>query len=71
MIEEPEDRLAIGTEVEVSVFPNEKGYIYERGIDDGHTVYGVRFPHSVFPRNFIPTTVWHCEREALSSIKSK
>ena len=45
---------------------NATGYVYERGIDNGHRVYGVRLDEVAFPKNFVATVVWHCECEALA-----
>jgi hypothetical protein len=65
MIEELPDRLLIGTRVLVKELDT-PGYVYERGVTDGgHTIYGIRLDTVAFPKNFVATIVWHCEREEL------
>lgn len=44
------------------------GYIYERGIDRGHRVYGVRLDEVAWLKNFVATKVWHCESEGLKPV---
>ena len=46
------------------------GCIYESAIPigGGDRVYGVRLDKVAFPKNFIATTVWHCEADKLEEI---
>jgi len=45
---------------------NEAGHIYEKTrAESGKFWYGVRFDKTVFPNNFVATTVWHCYEEDL------
>ncbi len=65
MIEERTDRIPIHGHVLVKEL-QVGGCIYERGqAEQGHTVYGVRLDVVAFPKNFVATEVWHCEREGL------
>ncbi len=64
MIEELASRIAIHSHVYVKEL-QVRGYIYERGQAEHSTVYGVRLDETAFPKNFVATTVWHCEREGL------
>ncbi len=64
MIEERVDRIPLQTRVFIKEL-QASGHIYERGQDGGHTVYGIRLDDVAFPKNFVATEVWHCERESL------
>lgn len=45
---------------------NANGYIYESAIaDSGNRIYGVRLDKVAYPKNFVPTEVWHCPSEEL------
>jgi hypothetical protein len=49
---------------------NAEGTIYESGSPDFGVdrLYGIRFDKTVFPVNFIATTVWHCKASELSEV---
>lgn len=43
------------------------GYIYEsvlpeKGTGEEDRVYGIMLDETAFPKNFVATKVWHCER---------
>ncbi len=45
------------------------GTIYERATgDSGNKIYGVKFDEVVWPKNFVATTVWHCQSEELKEV---